>query len=118
MKAAIIGCGFIGQKRARTLGDDCQLIACVDQVQEKAENLAKQYPGCEAYTDWREVINRPSIDIVLICTLHATLAEIALAAAEAGKHLLIEKPAGRRAAELDAVVAASKKNGCTCTRWI
>jgi predicted dehydrogenase len=110
MKVAIIGCGLIGQKRAKTLGN-CQLVACVDQISEKAEVLAKQHPGCMALTNWQAVIKRADVDIIIIATLHATLAEIALAAVNAGKHILVEKPGGKRAAELDPVIAATRKTG-------
>lgn len=110
MKAGIIGCGLIGQKRAKNLGE-CQLAACVDKIPEKAAALAAQFPGCEALTDWHDVMARPDIDIIIVATLHATLAEISLAAARAGKHILIEKPAGRRASELDDVVRAAKESG-------
>lgn len=109
MNIAIIGCGFIGQKRAKTL-KNCKLVACVDQVLERAEALAKQHPGCVALTDWREAVTRPDVDIVIISTLHSTLAEIGLAAVNAGKHILVEKPAGRRSAELEPAIAAAKKN--------
>ena len=110
MKVAIIGCGLIGQKRAKTLGT-CKLVACVDHLIEKAEALAKQHPDCTAHTHWQEVMDRSDIDIVFICTLHATLAELALAAVNARKHILVEKPAGRYAHELDPVITAAKKNG-------
>jgi predicted dehydrogenase len=110
MKAGIIGCGLIGQKRAKYLGA-CQLGACADNISERSATLAAQYPGCQAYTDWREVVARPDIDIIIVATLHSALAEISLAAANAGKHVLIEKPAGRRAAELDDVVKAAEKSG-------
>jgi predicted dehydrogenase len=110
MNVAIIGCGLIGQKRAKTLAG-CKLVACVDQIREKAEALAKQYPGAVALTDWREAVQRPDIDIVIIATLHASLAEIGLAAVAAGKHILVEKPAGRRAAELEPAITAAKKTG-------
>jgi predicted dehydrogenase len=110
MNIAIIGCGFIGHKRAKTLAG-CKLVACVDQVREKAEALAKQHPGCVALTDWRDAINRPDVDVIIVATLHASLAEIGLAAAQAGKHILLEKPAGRRASELEPVIAAANKTG-------
>src|SRR5579872_6060499 len=103
MNVAIIGCGFIGHKRANILGN-CKLVAAVDAVREKAEALAKHHPGCSTYTDWQEMLKRQDIDIVIIATLHATLAEIALGAAKAGKHVLIEKPAARRAEELTTVL--------------
>lgn len=108
MNIAIIGCGLIGQKRAKTLRD-CRLVACVDLVQEKADALAKQFPGCIALTDWRVAINRADIDIVIIATLHATLAEIGLAAVQAGKHVLLEKPAGKHSRELAPIIEAANK---------
>lgn len=111
MKVAIIGCGLIGQKRAKiltTLG--CHLSACVDQVLEKAAVLAKAHVGCLALLDWREAIKLP-VDIIIISTLHASLAEIALAAVEKGKHVLIEKPAGRCANEIVPIIEAAKKTG-------
>jgi predicted dehydrogenase len=108
MNVAIIGCGFVGQKRAQTLGKS-KLVACVDTHLEKAEVLARQYPGCVALSDWREVVQRPDVDVVIIATLHATLAEIGLAAVAASKHVLLEKPAGRRASELESIITSAKK---------
>jgi predicted dehydrogenase len=108
MNIAIIGCGLIGQKRAQTLGA-CQLVACVDKFPERAAALAKQHPGCVALTNWQEAIQHPAVDVIIISTLHVTLAEISLAAVNAGKHILVEKPAGRKAAELDAIIAAAEK---------
>lgn len=109
MNIAIIGCGLIGQKRAKILGN-CRLVACVDSVQEKATYLAAQFEGCHAFTDWHEVMNRPDIDIVIIATIHAALAEIGIAAVKAGKHVLIEKPAGRHSSELETLIHAAKQS--------
>src|SRR3990167_4024049 len=109
MNVAIIGCGLIGQKRAKSLRN-CRLIACVDLVQAKAENLASQFEDCVALTDWQAVINRSDISIIIISTLHVSLAEIGLAAINQGKHVLIEKPAGRFADELLPLIIAAKKN--------
>lgn len=103
MNVAIVGCGLIGQKRANTLGG-CQLVACVDQIQDKAEVLANKFKDCIALTDWRDLEKRPDIQVVIIATLHASLAEIALAMVCAGKHVLIEKPAGRRSFELEPIL--------------
>ncbi len=112
MKIAIIGCGFVGNKRADTLAIlNCQLIACVDQDSTRAEALAKRHPGCVAHTDWREIIHNPDIQLVIIATQHATLAEIGLACVAAGKHVLLEKPAGRRASELNPLIATAEKTG-------
>lgn len=115
MNIAIIGCGLIGKKRAAALrvlqGAEHQLVVCVDQIKERAELLSQQFPGCIALTDWRDAIMRPDVDAVIIATLHATLAEIGLSAIQAGKHVLVEKPAARSARELEALMnAATLKN--------
>lgn len=106
----IVGCGLIGQKRAKSLGAGGRLVACADIDVGRAENLAK---GSEAkvFRDWRELVWLPQVDIVVVSTLHDSLAAITLAAAEAGKHVLVEKPAARTAAELEPVMAAAQKHG-------
>lgn len=113
MKAAIIGCGLIGQKRAKSISslESISLAACVDQILDRAENLAKHHPGCQFFSDWRKVMKQKEIDIIIIATLHASLAEIALAAVNAGKHILVEKPAARKATELVSVIESAKKTG-------
>lgn len=108
MEVAIIGCGLMGQKRAKTLSS-CRLVACADPIREKAEAIACAHPGCLALTDWHDVLKLPDVDIIIIATLHASLAEIALSALNSAKHILIEKPGGRKAVELDSVIAAAKK---------
>jgi predicted dehydrogenase len=109
MRAAIIGCGLIGRKRAAALAD-CKLVVCCDRVPDRAESLAKT-SGAAALTDWQAAVTRPDVDVVSIATTHDMLAPIAFAAATAGKHVLIEKPGARRAAELDCVRAAAGRTG-------
>ncbi|MBO9170430.1 Gfo/Idh/MocA family oxidoreductase [Rhizobium sp. L245/93] len=108
--AAIIGCGLIGQKRAKALGSRGRLVACADKDPVRAANLAKG-TGAQAFADWRDLLRLPEVDVVIIATLHDSLAEISLAAVEAGKHVLVEKPAARTSAELVPVMAAAEKNG-------
>ncbi len=110
MNVAIIGCGLIGQKRANAL-ENCCLVACVDQIREKAEKLASQFPNCLAFVEWQEVIKRKEIDIVIVSTVHAALADITFAAIETGKHVLVEKPAGCRPHELVPLIALSQQTG-------
>lgn len=109
-RVAIVGCGLIGQKRARALGP-ARLAACIDVVEERAAALARTVLGCRALTDWRAALSDATIDIVIVSTLHDTLAEIAGAAIAAGKHVLIEKPAARRASEIEPLVAAAVQRG-------
>ncbi len=109
VNVAIIGCGLIGQKRARSL-DGARLITCCDTIPEKSQALAAPY-GALALTDWREAVRLPHVDAVLIATTHDWLAPIAAAAVALGKHVLVEKPGARRAAELDGVLEASRRTG-------
>lgn len=104
----IIGCGLIGQKRAAALGDGGHLVACVDINLARAEQLAQRFEA-RALQSWQELLLLPQIDIVIIATLHDSLAEITLAAISAGKHVLVEKPAARSVKELVPVIAAAKK---------
>jgi predicted dehydrogenase len=104
----IIGCGLIGQKRAKALPATEQLIACADVSLDRAQALARSSRAA-ALTDWRMVIADPAIDVVIIATPHDTLAEITVAAVEAGKHVLVEKPAARFASELIPVLVARDK---------
>ena len=106
----VVGCGLIGQKRAKALGTGGKLVACADIDINRAEALART-ANAKAFRDWRELVWSPLVDVVIVATLHDSLAEITLIAAEAGKHVLVEKPAARSAAELVPVMAAAAKHG-------
>lgn len=106
----IIGCGLIGQKRAKALGSGGRLVACADIDVSRADSLAKS-TGAKVFRDWRELVWLRGVDVVIVATLHDSLAEITLTAIDAGKHVLVEKPAARTAAELLPVMAAAAKHG-------
>jgi len=110
LRVAIIGCGLIGQKRARAL-QHAQLIAAADTVFERAARLAAQHPRCEAMADWRACIARPDVDAVIVSTINASLAEITQQAVEHGKHVLVEKPAARSARELEPALELTRRVG-------
>ncbi len=106
----IVGCGLIGQKRAKALGAGGRLVASADCDPARAEKLAASVGGA-AYGDWREILRLPEVEMVIVATLHDSLAAITLAAIEAGKHVLVEKPAARSSRELEPVMAAAKRHG-------
>ncbi len=112
-RVGIIGCGLIGHKRAKNL-QGAQLVACADLDIKKAKMLAEANSStnftCEAMHFWQDLVQRTDIDIVIIAVTHADLAEITLAAVTAGKHVLVEKPAARRAAELMAIKEIADAN--------
>ena len=62
-------------------------------------------------TDWQSTVAREDIEVVIVCTTHNLLPQIAQAAASHGKHVLIEKPGARRASELNAVRQAANRTG-------
>jgi predicted dehydrogenase len=105
---AIAGCGLIGQKRARALAG-ARLVACADVDPSRAEALARSVPGASANGDWRAAVSRADVDVVIAAAVNDALAPIAIGALEAGKHVLIEKPAARSVAEIDCVIEASAR---------
>jgi predicted dehydrogenase len=100
---AIVGCGLVGQKRAKALGE-ARLVACADIVLERAQQLAQIVPGAVATSDWHEILKRDDVNIIIVSTFNNILAEITGEAVEAGKHVLVEKPAARNVRELEPVV--------------
>jgi len=110
LNVAIVGCGLIGQKRARALAG-CRLVVCADVNGEHAEQLARQFPDCVGVADWRRAVERPDVDVVVVATPHNSLAGITLASVSGGKHVLVEKPAARHVDELPLVMAAAAKSG-------
>jgi predicted dehydrogenase len=109
-RVGIVGCGLIGQKRARALGDS-QLVAVADTNLPRAQHLAAQFLDCDVVQHWDEIVARNDIDLVVVATTNNALAPATLAAVQHGKHVLVEKPAARSAAELHPIVAAARRAG-------
>jgi predicted dehydrogenase len=107
---AIIGCGLIGTKRARALAGQ-KLVVCADPDRARADKLAAATPGAEATHDWRSALRHPGVHAVAVATTNDALASVTLEAIRAGKHVLVEKPAARRAEELPPIIEAARANG-------
>ncbi len=108
MNVAIIGCGRVGQKRASSLAGS-RLVACADVLSTRAEALARTVSGAVSATDWRVVLERKNVDVVIVSATNDLLVKIMLAAIAAGKHVLVEKPAARSVAELDPVIEMAER---------
>ena len=104
---AIVGCGLIGRKRAAALSG-CRLVTCADTLTSRAADLANSNPGAIA-TTWQEAVQHPDVEIVIVATTNDALTPVAIAALDAGKHVLVEKPAARSVAEIDALVTAAAR---------
>jgi predicted dehydrogenase len=106
---AVIGCGLIGRKRVVALGPNPRLLYTCDLNAARATDLARLAPGCAPVTDYHAVLADPRVTAVIISTLNASLAPIALAAVRAGKHVLAEKPGALNATQLHTLRAAARQ---------
>jgi predicted dehydrogenase len=113
-KVALVGAGLQAARRSAPIAADArfEIAAVVDRDEAKARRLAAPL-GAAASTDWRPVVADPAIEIVLVLTYPDTHAEISIAALEAGKDVLCEKPLTRTEAEARALVDAARRAGRT-----
>jgi len=112
VKAGLIGCGSIARSAhlpaLATLRDRVTLVAAADLNADAAKYAAAPW-GADAYTDGRQVLARPDVEIVVIATPEAAHREWTEAAAAAGKHVLCEKPMAPSLDDADAMIAACRK---------
>jgi len=73
--------------------------------------MAAELGNCTVVADWRDLLHKPELEAVIVATTHNVLAEITMACLDAGKHVLVEKPGARNAAELKPVVEKSARTG-------
>ncbi len=115
LKLGIIGCGGISGMHISGLGhfpDRVEIVALCDIVLAKAEAAKARIGGdIKTYADYRELLKDPAIDVVHVCTPNGLHARISIDALNAGKHVLVEKPMAGSAAEAQAMLDASRKNG-------
>jgi predicted dehydrogenase len=114
LRWGLIGCGDIARKRvAPALRDlaDSELVAVNRAQSELAEAFAKEFGARRWYRDWRELLADGEVEAVYIATPVNLHAEQTIAAAEAGKHVLCEKPMGLSVAECDRMIAACRAHG-------
>lgn len=108
----IIGCGMIAHFHAKAIGDirGAKLVACFDTVPAAADRLAAE-TGCRAYHDLKEMLASPDVDLVTIGTPSGAHLEPAVAAARAGKHVIVEKPLEITLTRCDKIIDACDRAG-------
>lgn len=114
LNVGIIGAGRIGQVHAKSITyhiPQAKIVAVSDIYYEGAKKVAESLGIPNAYEDYHEILNNPEIDAVLICSSTDTHADIAVEAAEAGKHIFCEKPVDLTVAKIKKVIAAVEKAG-------
>ena len=110
---AVIGVGLWGETHAALYAEhaDTELVAVCDLDADRARQVAQKYGAPKAVSDYREVMADPAVQAVSITTPDFAHAEPAIAAAKAGKHLLVEKPLATTVEECQAIIAAAKASG-------
>lgn len=108
----IIGCGMIAKFHAKAIAElpDAQLVACYNRSLEKAEAFAEEF-DCKAYADLDEMLADPEVTIVTIATPSGAHLEPTVAAAKAGKHVIVEKPLEITLERCDQMIAACEEAG-------
>jgi len=111
----IIGSGFMGKTYAETVARHLRNVRLVGVAGgTRAPALAEKY-GVPCFDSYRELVTRGDIDLVCVATPHARHAEHALAAARAGKHLVIDKPMAHSVEACDAILDACATRGLKCS---
>ena len=127
LRVGLIGCGFMGRTHSNgynrvpnffpELEYHPVLKAVCSRSEDKVRAFAEQWGYESVETDWKKMIDRDDIDAIDICTPNNMHAEIAIAAAQAGKMVLTEKPLARNLSEARQMVEAVEKAGVKNTVW-
>mgnify|MGYP000482065661 CR=1 FL=1 len=113
MRVAAIGYGAFGAFVLSAIQElpNVQIVAVAGQNAERAEAFAERMHIPQWTTDWQTLVSDPKVDIVCVLTPPRTHAEIAIAAAQNGKHLFLEKPLALSLKEAEKVIAAVEHHG-------
>lgn len=107
---ALLGCGLAGRRRVEGRGPH-RFVAVFDHDVARARDLASHDPACVAARSAAEAIAHPDVEAVVVATPHHLLVPLARSCAEAGRHVLVEKPGARCAQELDDLQVAAEQSG-------
>ncbi len=116
-KIGIVGCGGIAHQKhfpaLNNVKDRVEVIALCDIIPERAEKAVHEVgePDAKVYTDYHDLISNPDVEIVYVLTPNVAHCEISVAALEAGKHVLCEKPMAANVFDAQRMMDAYKKSG-------
>lgn len=115
-RIAIVGAGVIGKQHGKVVSelDRLELVAVADQDLERARALTDVHGGAP-FADVAELLAATEVDLVAVCTPTGAHGEVAIAALEAGKHVVIEKPAEVTLEKIDQIIAAQERAGTLVT---
>ena len=112
LRVGVAGAGFIGMVHARAYKQisGVELVGIADPVDEKAESLAREV-GCQRFYSYEDMLEQANLDIISICLPPEPHLPAAQAAAQAGVHLVMEKPITRTLEEADRMISACQDAG-------
>ncbi|MFC4601839.1 Gfo/Idh/MocA family protein [Cohnella hongkongensis] len=112
IRFGLIGCGAVASAHAAAISSlpNAELVAVAGKSQERLASFAEAW-GLEGHADFRQLLHRDDIDAVGICTPSGSHGDIAILAAEAGKHAIVEKPIEIALAKADETLAAFRSRG-------
>lgn len=116
LRIGIVGCGGIANGKhmpALSRIDEVEMVSFCDIIVERAQKAAKQYgiEGATVYEDYREMLAKEDLDVVHVLTPNREHCEVTVAALEAGKHVMCEKPMAKTAADARKMLEAAKRTG-------
>lgn len=114
LKMGVIGAGLVFQNahaKAYESRDDVEITAIAEPVPSYREAMAARFPGAKAHDDYRAVLDDPGVQAVDICLPHHLHEEAVLAAFDAGKDVLLEKPIAVTLDSADRMIAAARASG-------
>lgn len=126
LNIGMVGCGFMGRTHSNAFRQADEFFELPFQpvlkticarTEERAKSFAQNWGYGTYVTDWRRLVESPDINLVDIASPNDTHAEIAIAAAEAGKMVMCEKPLGRNSGESERIVKAVEKAGVANMVW-
>lgn len=112
LNVGVIGLGWFGEKHCEVLAglSEARLAAVCTRRPERLAEVVKTFQVPQGYTDYRELLADPAIDVVSIVTMWDQHVEPAVAALQAGKHVFLEKPMASTLADCDRIIAAAAKS--------
>ena len=117
IRIALVGCGRISKSHTAAIKElekerQGHLVACCDIIAERAQATAEAYGGgCRAFSNYAEMLKEIDCDLVALCTPSGLHPKHAIQAAEAGRHVLSEKPLGTSLQAVDEAIAACDEAG-------
>ena len=113
LRVCVVGCGDLGRTHARCWSQipEAQVIAVVDVQEGRARQLASELNLERFFTDYREAIDQPQVNVVSICIPTCLHAAASIYAMERGKHVLTEKPIALDLQQADAMIMTARQSG-------